>query len=43
MMQLLNMHDQWSESELVNTVSERQRVTDMLRFDPDLLEMLGLS
>lgn len=41
-MKLLNLHDQWSDAELVNTVSERQRVSDMLRSEPDLLEMLGL-
>jgi hypothetical protein len=40
---LLNLHDQWSDTELVNTVAERQRVSDMLRNDPDLLDMLGLS
>lgn len=43
MVKLLNLHDQWSETELVNTVSERQRVSDMLRDDRDLLEMLGLA
>lgn len=43
MVQVLNMHDRWSETDLVNTVADRQRVTDMLRNDRDLLEMLGLA
>lgn len=43
MVKLLNLHDQWTETELVNTVAERQRVTDLLRFEPDLLDMLGLK
>jgi hypothetical protein len=42
MVKLLNLHDQWTETELVNTVSERQRVSDLLRNEPDLLDMLAL-
>jgi len=39
-MKLLNVDDQWWETE--NTPAERQTVTDMLRGNRDLLEMLGL-
>lgn len=40
-MKLLSMHDDWETFD--NTPAERQRVTDMLTGQPDLLEALGLA
>lgn len=35
-----HVDDTWWDTEA--TPQDRQRVSDMLRFDPDLLDMLGL-